>query len=443
MLISKGAKMSLQNLCAQRELFLAQYADMEKPIQTLRELYQDNGEKLVAVESFNKYMEQKSEVFDDFQNIDNKRQKIDELNRQIHYAVCAILQNIKKESQTTKDTLEMTIRYLRELQIRYDTQEFIESLKGVGKYVGKHLSLFIWIPAVIGALILMCYFAFNAQYLRPISKDSVLYYIFATTILGVFIAFAMGIFFLCPIYAIHLIFYDKPRPEKWASMAFGAIAVLPTSGLFVFILLYLFDIQLGYKFFAFAICSIVLYALLVRICLAKLDCLNFEKIMLFATLSFMLMCAYLMIVAWIIRFDPDMNLTYFVAISILIVCYSILFVGALASTRFNLVKFSFVIGILCLVVIPFLLSSFIVSKLHIGNYAAKELIFTQEAADSIALCQPTQGANNTLTISNAKVISSLGEYILFECNGIEGRRKVPTRFLLGEILQSNADKDKK
>mgnify|MGYP006983608063 CR=1 FL=1 len=117
--------------------------------------------------------------------------------------------------------------------------------------------------------------------------------------------------------------------------------------------------------------------------------------------------------------------------------------GALASTRFNLVKFSFVIGILCLVVIPFLLSSFIVSKLHIGKYTAKELIFTQETADSIALCQPTQGANNTLTISNVKVVSSLGEYILFECSGAKERRKVPTRFLLGEILQSNADEDKK
>lgn len=435
--------MSLQNLCAQRELFLAQYADMEKPIQTLRELCKDNNEKLVLIESFDKYMRQKYEIFADLQDIENKRQKIDELDRQIYYAVRAILQYIRKESKATQDKLGAIKRPLQELQIRYDTQEFIKSLKGVRKYVGKHLSLFIWIPAVIGALILMCYFAFNAQYLPNISKDSVLYYIFATTILGVFIAFAMGIFFLCPIYAIHLIFYDKPRPEKWASMAFGAIAVLPTFGLFVFILLYLFDIQLGYKFFAFAICSIVLYALLVRICLAKLDCLNFEKIMLFATLSFMLMCAYLMIVAWIIRFDSDMQSIDFIVVSILIVCYSILFVGALASTRFNLVKFSFVIGILCLVIIPFLLSSFIISKLHIGNYTAKELIFTQEAADFIALCQPTQGANNTLTISNAKVISSLGEYILFECSGIEGRRKVPMRFLIGEILQSNADKDKK
>lgn len=44
--------MSLQNLCAQRELFLAQYADMEKPIQTLRELCKDNNEKLVLIESF-------------------------------------------------------------------------------------------------------------------------------------------------------------------------------------------------------------------------------------------------------------------------------------------------------------------------------------------------------------------------------------------------------
>ena len=432
-------KVSLQNLCAQRELFLAQYADMEKPIQTLRELCKDNNEKLEIIESFDKYMRQKYEIFADLQDIENKRQKIDELDRQIYYAVRAILQYIRKESKATQDRLGAIKRPLQELQIHYDTQEFIKSLKGVRKYVGKHLSLLIWIPIVVGALILMFYFAFNAQYLPTISKDSVLYYIFATTILGVFIALVASVFFLYPIYAIHLIFYDKPRPEKWASMAFGVIAVLPTFGLFVLILLYLFDIQLGYKFFAFAICSIVLYALLVRICLAKLDCLNFEKIMLFATLSFMLMCAYLMIVAWIIRFDSDMQSIDFIVVSILIVCYSILFVGALASTRFNLVKFSFVIGILCMVAIPFLLSSFIVSKLHIGNYAAKELIFTQEAADFIALCQPTQGANNTLTISNAKVISSLGEYILFECSGIEGRRKVPMRFLIGEILHSSVD----
>ena len=441
MLISKGAKMSLQNLCVQRELFLTQYADIKESIQTLRELYKDN-EKLVVIESFDKYMRQKYEVFADLQDMDNKRQKIDELDRQIYYAVRVVLQYIKKESQATQEKLGATKRHLQELQIRYDTQEFIKSLKGVGKCVGKHLSLLIWIPAVIGALILIVYFAFNAQYLPTISKDSVLYYAFATTILGVFIAFAMGIFFLCPIYAIHLIFYDKPKPEKWASMTFGVIAILPTFGLFVFMLLYLFDIQLSYKIFAFAICSIVLYALLVRICLVKLDCLNFEKIMLFATLSFMLMCAYLMVVIWIIRLDPDMKLTYFVAISILIVCYSILFVGALVSTHFNLVKLSFVVGILCIVSIPFLLSSFIVSKLHIGNYTAKELIFTQEATDSIALCQPTQGANNTLTISNVKVVSSLGEYILLECNGAKERRRVPMRFLLAEILHPNIDKDK-
>ncbi|EFR47240.1 hypothetical protein HCCG_01788 [Helicobacter cinaedi CCUG 18818 = ATCC BAA-847] len=117
-------------------------------------------------------------------------------------------------------------------------------------------------------------------------------------------------------------------------MAFGAIAVLPTFGLFVFMLLYLFDIQLGYKFFAFAICSIVLYALLVRICLAKLDYLNFEKIMLFVTLSFILMCAYLMIVAWIIRFDSAMQSIDFIVVSILIVCYSILFVGGFGIYSF-------------------------------------------------------------------------------------------------------------
>ncbi|EEO24256.2 MULTISPECIES: MFS transporter [Helicobacter] len=427
--------MSLQNLCAQRELFLAQYADMEKPIQTLRELCKDNNEKLEIIESFDKYMRQKYEIFADLQDIDNKRQKIDELNRQIHYAVCAILQNIKKESQTTKDTLEMTIRYLRELQIRYDTQEFIESLKGVGKYVGKHLSLLIWIPIVIGALILMFYFAFNAQYLPTISKDSVLYYAFATTILGVFIAFVMGIFFLYPIYAIHLIFYDKPRLEKWASMAFGVIAILPTFGLFVFILLYLFDIQLNYSLFALVLCLIP--------CVLLMYYFGFKNIILLVILYFMLMLNYLMIVSWIIAFDPTMEPKDFIGLSVLIVLLFAFCVGALASTHFNLVKLSFLIGILCLVVIPFLLSSFIVSKFHIGNYTAKELIFTQEAEKSIAPCQPTYNANNTLAISNVKVISSLGEYILFECNGIEGRRKVPMRFLVGEMLQSNADKDKK
>lgn len=55
--------MSLQNLCAKRELFFTQYADIEKSIQTLRELCKDNNEKLEIIESFDKYMKQKSEVF--------------------------------------------------------------------------------------------------------------------------------------------------------------------------------------------------------------------------------------------------------------------------------------------------------------------------------------------------------------------------------------------
>lgn len=55
--------MSLQNLCAKRELFFTQYANIKESIQTLRELCKDNNEKLVLIESFDKYMEQKSEVF--------------------------------------------------------------------------------------------------------------------------------------------------------------------------------------------------------------------------------------------------------------------------------------------------------------------------------------------------------------------------------------------
>lgn len=429
--------MSLQNLCAQRELFLAQYADMEKPIQTLRELYKDNAEKLVAVESFNKYMEQKSEVFDDFQDIDNKRQKIDELDRQIYYAVRAILQYIRKESKATQEKLGgATKRHLQELQIHYDTQEFIKSLKGVGKCVGKHLSLLIWIPIVVGALILMFYFAFNAQYLPTISKDSVLYYIFATTILGVFIAFVASVFFLYPFYLISQIFYNIPRPSGLLSVFFALIYVLPIIVVFVIIV----AIELGIGLTNIK-CAIVLFMWIgLAIGFLKIA-LHFhcEKILLFC-LSSLLPLAFYLIVVQMFRFD---SFGYFISFSVCILICLICCVAVFVFEYFNMVKLSFVVCILCLVIIPFLLSSFIVSKLHIGNYAAKELIFTQEAADFIALCQPTQGANNTLTISNAKVISSLGEYILFECSGIEGRRKVPMRFLIGEILSSNVDKDKK
>ncbi|STP08970.1 hypothetical protein [Helicobacter cinaedi] len=423
--------MSLQNLCAKRELFLAQYADIEKSIQTLRELYKDNNKKLEIIESFDKYMKQKYEVFTDLQDMENKRQKIDELDRQIYYAVRAILQYIRKESKATQKKLEATKRPLQELQIHYDTQEFIKSLKGVRKYVGKHLSLLIWIPIVVGALILMCYFAFNAQYLPTISKDSVLYYTFATTILGVFIALVASVFFLYPIYAIHLIFYDKPRPEKWASMAFGVIAVLPTFGLFVLILLYLFDIQLNYSLFALVLCLVP--------CVWLMYYFGLKNIALLVILYFMLILDYLMIVSWIIAFDPTMEPKDFIGISVLIVLLFAFCVGALVFTHFNLVKTLFVVGILCIVAIPFLLSPFIVSKLHIGNYTAKKLVFTQEAIESVAVCQPTQGANNTLILSNIKVISSLGEYILLECSGIKEPQKVPMRFLVGETLHSSVD----
>ncbi|WP_407379423.1 hypothetical protein [Helicobacter sp.] len=91
-------------------------------------------------------------------------------------------------------------------------------------------------------------------------------------------------------------------------------------------------------------------------------------------------------------------------------------------------------SVLLLVAMLFLSGSLIVSKLHIGNYTAKKLVFTQEAIESVAMCQPTQGANNTLILSNIKVISSLGEYMLLECSGTKERQKVPMRFLIGEIL---------
>lgn len=120
---------------------------------------------------------------------------------------------------------------------------------------------------------------------------------------------------------------------------------------------------------------------------------------------------------------------------------SVFFVVFLASIRFNLVKCLFWGSVLLLVATLFLSGSLIVSKLHIGNYTAKKLVFTQEAADSIALCQPTQGANNTLILSKIKVISSLGEYMLIECSGIKEPQKVPMRFLVGETLHSSVDKE--
>lgn len=426
--------MSLQNLCVQRELFLTQYADIKESIQTLRELYKDN-EKLVVIESFDKYMRQKYEVFADLQDMDNKRQKIDELDRQIYYAVRVVLQYIKKESQATQEKLGATKRHLQELQIRYDTQEFIESLKGVGKYVGKHLSLFIWIPAVIGALILMFYFAFNAQYLPPISKDSVLYYIFATTILGVFVAFVASVFFLYPFYLISQIFYNIPRPSGLLSVFFALIYVLPIIVVFVIIV----AIELGIGLTDIE-CTIVFFMWIgLAIGFLKIA-LHFhrEKILLFC-LSSLLPLAFYLIVVQMFRFD---SFGYFISFSVCMLICLICCIAVFIVEYFNMAKLSFVVCILCLVVIPFLLSSFIVSKLHIGNHTAKELIFTQEAEKSIAPCQPTQGANNTLAIADVKVISSLGEYILFECNGAKERRRVPMRFLLAEILHPNIDKDK-
>lgn len=427
--------MSLQNLCVQRELFLTQYVDIKESIQTLRELYKDNNEKLVLIESFDKYMRQKYEVFADLQDMDNKRQKIDELDRQIYYAVRAILQYIRKESKATQEKLGATKRHLQELQIRYDTQEFIESLKGVGKYVGKHLSLFIWIPAVIGALILMFYFAFNAQYLPPISKDSVLYYAFATTILGVFVAFVASVFFLYPFYLISQIFYNIPRPSGLLSVFFALIYVLPIIVVFVIIV----AIELGIGLTDIE-CTIVFFMWIgLAIGFLKIA-LHFhrEKILLFC-LSSLLPLAFYLIVVQMFRFD---SFGYFISFSVCMLICLICCIAVFIVEYFNMAKLSFVVCILCLVVIPFLLSSFIVSKLHIGNYTAKELIFTQEATDSIALCQPTQGANNTLTISNVKVVSSLGEYILLECSNTKERRRVPMRFLLAEILHPNIDKDK-
>lgn len=423
--------MSLQNLCAKRELFFTQYANIKESIQTLRELYKDNNEKLEIIESFDKYMKQKYEVFTDLQDMENKRQKIDELDRQVYYAVRAILQYIRKESKAIQKKLEATKRPLQELQIHYDTQEFIKSLKGAGKYVGKHLSLLIWIPIVVGALILMCYFAFNAQYLPTISKDSVLYYTFATTILGVFVAFVLSMFFLYPIYAIHRIFYGKPRPKNTLSIVFASIYVSPIVGLFVLIA----AVELGIDFIdkEFTTALIITLFMCVGLAIGFLKItlhFSFKEIGLFCLSSFLLLSFYLII----IQMFKFVDFGYFALFSVCLIVCLISCMAVLAFECFNVIKLSFMAGGLFVVVTLFLSGSLIVSKFHIGNYTAKELIFTQEAEKSIAPCQPTYNASNTLAISNVKVISSLGEYMLLECSGTKERQKVPMRFLVGEIL---------
>ena len=346
-------------------------------------------------------------------------------------AVRAILQYIRKESKATQKKLEATKRPLQELQIHYDTQELIESLKGAGKYVGKHLSLLIWIPIVVGALILMCYFAFNAQYLPTISKDSVLYYTFATTILGVFVAFVASVFFLYPFYLISQIFYNIPRPSGLLSVFFALIYVLPI--IVVFVIIVAIKLGIGLTDIEYTIVLFITLFMCVGLAIGFLKiALHFhcEKILLFC-LSSLLPLAFYLIVVQMFRFD---SFGYFISFSVCMLICLICCIAVFIFEYFNMVKLSFVVCILCLVVTPFLLSSFIVSKLHIGNYTAKELIFTQEAEKSIAPCQPTYNANNTLAISNVKVISSLGEYILFECSGTKERQKVPMRFLIGEIL---------
>ena len=61
--------------------------------------------------------------------MDNKRQKIDELDRQIYYAVRAILQYIRKESKATQEKLGATKRHLQELQIHMIHKRLSSRLK--------------------------------------------------------------------------------------------------------------------------------------------------------------------------------------------------------------------------------------------------------------------------------------------------------------------------
>lgn len=199
----------------------------------------------------------------------------------------------------------------------------------------------------------------------------------------------------------------------------------------IFAIVVLIKLEIDLTGWEFAIALIVWLGLAIGFLKIALH-FHCEKIWLFC-LSSLLPLAFYLIIVQIFRFD---SFGYFILFSTCIIVCLICCISVFVFEYFNIVKFSFVVGILCIVAIPFLLSPFIVSKLHIGNYTAKELIFTQEAEKSIAPCQPTQGANNTLILSDIKVISSLGEYILFECSGAKERQKVPMRFLLGEILPS-------
>ncbi|HEH5121279.1 TPA: hypothetical protein SG786_001598, partial [Campylobacter coli] len=340
--------------------------------------------------------------------------------------------------------------FLEKIYIKLDEKHYINSLYNLAKYFANHWVLLLVLCGIIGAFILMKYFALDINYTPIITQEYALYLIFVTGIIG--IAYA-SLVFLYPIFFIYFIQKTQEESKRYWSkwdIIFFAISINITPlylALVVFINIFEWSLEEILAFVPFVdrfsislewsleeiLALLCFFEFIIFIVIfAKNSKNKFNLIYYVLTTAFIIFFFYFLFIFLLIGYNSTWQ--DFLILNILFFIYDFILICIIIGLNFSIIN-PHILTIILVFILPILTfsSSNIVSILKLGNYDLKSLSISPNASSNYQKnCDFTvTELKDEIILKNVHILSNIGEKVLLACES--GESSVNKNDLISEI----------
>ncbi|ECO7371293.1 hypothetical protein FXR79_07830 [Campylobacter coli] len=419
---------NMKKFIQEREDFVKEYQEIKEKLESL-----NNDTKLKKIKDkcfeLKTLIEYKNILLNSSQYVKELSIQLEELNNKIYYITRTLLQdlkshNVKEIYQYTEETNKknnIEDRYnqdkdfLEKIYVKLDEKYSINSLYNLAKYFAKHWVLLLVLCGIVGAFILMKYFALDIHYTPIITQENALYLIFVTSIIGMAYTSLIFLFFISFIYFIKKI--QEKSKRYWTKKEIFSFAVSVNIICLSLVFVAFADtFNIFPKWLLIVISTVFIFEFVIFLCFLVKN--REDKITL---IFYVILTAFLIFFFYFlfIFLSIDYNSTWqdFLFFTLLFFIYDFISIFVIMRLNFSTINFSFLAGILglTLLISTSSSSSNIVSILKLGNYDLKSLSISPNASSNYQKNCDFAILKDEIILKNVHILSSRGEKILLAC----------------------------
>ncbi|PZT47740.1 hypothetical protein B6S12_07345 [Helicobacter valdiviensis] len=415
----------MNDFLKERDSFTKSYQDT---IKWLDEFYHNTKPDFIKHKSFKleTLIKNKKDLLETPKYTIELSKRLKELDNEIYYTARTLLQDFKRHKakeiyQDIKTNKKANIGYdqdkdfLEKLCIKLDEKHSINSLYNLAKYFVKHWVLLFTLCNVIGALILMKYFALDIHYTPIITQENALFLLAMAGIIG--IAYTIFVGLLLTLFIFYIKKIQENSKQYWSNKQILAFIMLINMPLLSTIL-----VTLGDTFDIFSQWLLVIFCILLLIAFFIFAILFIkdykDKSYSIIYILFLMACNLIFYFLFMLSLMGQ-NTTWIelALLTFLFFTYNAILILFPLQINFSFIKPSFIVTALItfLSIIPMAFSSNIISLLKLGNYDLSSLSLKPNSSSKYQKNCDFTLLKDEIILKNVHILSNRGEKILLTC----------------------------